>query len=329
MKVVDRLGRELRTLRVSVTDRCNFRCFFCMPPGRSVEFLERNELLTYEEIRDVVSALTTLGINKVRITGGEPLLRANIDRLVRMLSSLGGVRDVALTTNGYNLHRKAESLKDAGLKRITVSLPTLRYDRFSSITGRGVSLNTVIEGIERAMGVGLLVKINTVVIRGVNEDEILSIAEFCRERGIVLRFIEYMDVGTLNGWSPDKVFTAREIISVLKKRYALEELGRDKGETATLFRCKDTGLEVGIIASISQPFCRDCTRLRLSADGKLYTCLFSRDGIDIKALLRGGASGEELARFIKGVWERREDRYSELRSSQREATKVEMFKVGG
>ncbi len=329
--MVDRLGRELRDLRISVTDRCNFRCFFCMPPDREIEFLQRKDLLSYEEIARLVSLLVPKGLRKVRITGGEPLMRAHLENLIGMLSDVEGLKDIALTTNGYNLAEKAEVFKDSGLKRITISLLTLKKDKFSKIVGRQVDLDKVIEGIDTALKLGFSpVKVNTVVVRGVNDDEILDIAEFCRERGIVLRFIEYMDVGTLNGWSMDKVVTADEILGLLSKRFPFEEIGREKSETAMRFRYRDTGFEFGIIASVTRPFCRGCTRLRLSADGQLFTCLFSQKGFDVKSLLRGGASDEEIANRIEQLWTDREDRYSELRFSLREkGPKVEMFRVGG
>jgi cyclic pyranopterin phosphate synthase len=328
----DRLGRTLRDLRVSVTDRCNFRCFFCMPGDGEVEFLPRTEILSYEEIARVVRVARTLGVRKVRITGGEPLVRSHLDRLVSMIAETG-VEDVALTTNGYLLPEKAEALKRAGLKRVTVSLPTLEEEKFKRMAGAKVSLGKVLEGIEEAKRVGLTpVKVNTVVVRGFNEDEILSIAEFCRRKGLILRFIEFMDVGTLNRWSPDRVVTAEEILGTLRKRYDLEFLGReDPHETSLNFRYGDLDLTVGVIASVTKPFCRNCSRLRISADGRVFTCLFSSEGFDLKGLLRGGCSDSEIARFLLRVWTSREDRYSEMRWDLmgREVKKVEMFRVGG
>ncbi len=329
--MVDRLGRKLRDLRISVTDRCNFRCFFCMPPDSEIDFLRREDLLTYEEIARLVSLMVPMGLRKVRITGGEPLLRAHLENLIEMLSGIEGIEDVALTTNGYNLAEKARVLRERGLRRVTVSLPTLSREKFSRIVGRYMDLDRVIEGIDSALEAGLSpVKINTVVVRGVNDEEILDIAEFCRERGLVLRFIEYMDVGTLNGWSMEKVVTAEEILEKISSRYPVEEMGRKGSETAIRFRYRDIGLEFGIVASVSRPFCRDCTRLRLSADGRLFTCLFSSQGFDVKSLLRSGESDERIVESIKALWEAREDRYSEMRFSiQRSFPKVEMFRVGG
>ena len=329
----DRLGRELKDIRISVTDRCNFRCFFCMPADGEVTFLHRKDLLTYEEIARVVRVLTPLGVRKARITGGEPLMRAHIENLIGMLAPVDGVRDIALTTNGYRLEEKVELLKTSGLNRLTVSLITLKPDRFKRMVGRNLSLEKVIRGIKSAKSMGLEpLKINTVVVRGANDDEILDIAEFCRENDLILRFIEFMDVGTLNGWNLDKVVPAREILSTLAKRYSFEELERkDSSETALRFRFRDTGQEFGIIASVTQPFCRGCSRLRLSADGKLFTCLFANDGFDVKELLRSGATDEELLSYIKDIWTEREDRYSELRFELRKdrGKRVEMFRVGG
>ena len=331
--VGDKLGRTLRDVRISVTDRCNFRCFFCMPPDKEIEFLQRSELLSYEEIARLVGVLVSLGVRKARITGGEPLMRAHLENLVEKLASIEGLKDIALTTNGYTLDRKLDSLVSAGLKRVTVSLITLNQDKFTSMVGREVSLNRVIEGIKSTRQMGLNpVKVNMVVVRGVNDDEILDIAEFCRENDLHLRFIEFMDVGTLNGWNMDRVVTAQEILSLLDKRFGVEELGeRDGSETSVRFRYRDTGQEFGIVASVTRPFCSGCTRLRLSADGKLFTCLFSDRGYDIKKLLRSGASDDDLKEYVKSIWTEREDRYSELRSLERAQVKdrVEMFRVGG
>ncbi len=333
--VLDKLGRELKDLRISVTDRCNFRCFFCMPSDKEISFLDREDLLTYEEITRLVRILSRLGVRKVRITGGEPLMRAHLENLIEMVSGIVGISDIALTTNGYLLPEKAEVLKRAGLKRITVSLTTLKPERFSNMVGRSVPLEKIIEGIDTALRIGFKpVKINTVIVRGMNDDEIVDIAEFCRERGLILRFIEYMDVGTLNGWDMSKVVSADEIISRLSSVYPLEEIGREnKSDTAIKFRYKDTGLELGVIASVTKPFCRGCTRLRLSADGKLFTCLFSREGFDVKELLRNKRDDDLILERIRMLWKERRDRYSERRmeiiQENGGTEKVEMFRVGG
>ncbi len=326
----DKLGRPLKDLRVSVTDRCNFRCVFCMPPGKKINFLARKDLLSYEEIARLVRILTNLGVRKVRITGGEPLVRSHLENLISLLSDIEQLKDIALTTNGYTLAKKAETLKKAGLKRVTVSLPSLKEERFSKIVGREVSLKEVIEGIEESKRVGLdPVKVNAVVIRGLNDDEIMDLVEFGLEKGVSVRFIEFMDVGTLNGWSLEKVVTADEMVEKISKVYDLEDLGRNKGETAYRFRIKGSAIEIGIIASVSKPFCGSCSRLRLSADGKLYTCLFASEGVNVKDLLRGGSDDEAIRDLIVKIWEEREDRYSELRFQMRKERKVEMFRVGG
>jgi len=328
----DKLGRPLRTLRVSVTDRCNFRCFYCMPPDQDIEFLSRSEILTYEEIERVVRILVPLGVEKVRITGGEPLVRKGIDELVKRLTEIEGLRDIALTTNGYRLKEFAQRLVEAGLRRITVSLNTLKEERFNFISG-GMSLHQVLDGIERILEAGIrVVKVNSVIVRDINDDEITDLAEFCRQRGIILRFIEYMDVGTLNRWTPVQVFSAQEILQRMASVYSFEPLGRRGDETALRFKYTDMDLEFGVIASVTMPFCSSCSRLRLSSDGTLYTCLFSDRGLNIKEYLRGGHEDGTIARLIRDLWGKREDRYSEIRFGSFESfspNKVEMFRIGG
>ncbi len=328
----DKLSRPLRTLRVSVTDRCNFRCFYCMPTDKDIEFLPRSEILSYEEIERIVRILADLGIEKVRITGGEPLVRKGIEELINKLTKIKGIKDVALTTNGYRLKEMAERLADAGLTRITVSLNTLKQDRFSLMSG-GLSIYHVLEGIDALRGAGFTtVKVNSVIVKGINDDEVLDLAEFCRERGIILRFIEYMDVGTLNGWTPEQVFSAGEILERMGSLYDFEPVGRESDETALRFRYRDMDLEFGIIASVTKPFCSSCTRLRLSADGTLYTCLFSDRGLNIKRYIRRGYDDRAIAEVIKDLWHRREDRYSEIRFesiNSLSSKRVEMFRIGG
>ena len=333
MSITDRLGRELKDIRISVTDRCNFRCFFCMPADKEINFLNREELLSYEEIAFLVKSLSDIGIRKVRITGGEPLLRASIENLIELISNIPEIKDIALTTNGFRLGEMAPKLKSAGLKRITVSLLSLEEDRYRAMVGKDIDLKKIIESIDRALDVGLSpLKVNMVVVRGVNDDEVLSMAEFCRDRGIILRFIEFMDVGTMNHWSLDRVVTASEILSTMSKKYSFEPVDGGINETALRYRYSDTPLEFGIIASVSKPFCKGCTRLRLSADGKLFTCLFSSEGYDIKSLIRSGAGSEDIVRTVINLWNIREDRYSEerfLRAKESERDRVEMFRVGG
>ncbi len=329
----DALGRQLKDLRLSLTDRCNFRCMFCMPPEKEFHFLPREELLSFEEMRFVVEALAELGIRKVRLTGGEPLLRRHIDKLVRMLSSVEGIKDIALTTNGFNLKEKAALLKDSGLKRVTVSVQSLKEEVYGKIAGRKVNIKELIEGIEEAIRVGLNpVKVNTTVVKGMNDDEVVDIARFFKDMGVTVRFIEYMDVGTLTEWDMDKVVSGKEIIERINSEMPLEAIeSEDKSEVSKRYRYIDNGVEVGVITSITEPFCGGCSRIRLAADGKLYTCLFAQEGFDIKSLVRKGIDKEDLKELIKDIWTSRRDRYSEERFSRRRKTnkKVEMFRVGG
>ena len=328
---VDKLGRSLQDLRVSVTDRCNFRCNFCMPDGKEYEFFRREEILSFEEIARVVRIVKGLGVKKVRLTGGEPLLRRHLENLIGMIRE--EVDDVALTTNGFLLKEKLESLFFAGLKRITVSLPSLKDETLSKIVGRQVKVNEILEGIYKAIELGVKIKVNVCVVKGLNHQEILDFIKFFKPLGVEVRFIEFMDVGTVNGWSLDRVFSLGDILNVISERYKMEPLGRSKkGETAERFSLED-GYTFGIIASITQPFCKECNRLRLTADGKLLTCLFASEGYDLKSLLRGGAKDEEIRDFIITLWENRKDRYSEERLELLKRgqipKKIEMFKIGG
>lgn len=332
--IKDALGRELHDLRISVTDRCNFRCSFCMPEGEEYEFLRREEILSIEEIAKFVKAIIPLGVKKVRLTGGEPLLRRNLENLIAYLSELP-IEDLSLTTNGFLLRERAKVLKDAGLKRVTVSFHSLKDEVFSKLVGRGVKVSQIVEGIEEALRVGLKpVKVNVCVIRNVNDTEIVDIARFFKSMGVVVRFIEFMDVGNVNGWSLEKVYSAREMLGLLSKHFELEPVEKSyRGEVSDRYRYKDDWVEVGFISSITQPFCGDCNRLRLTADGKLLTCLFAQDGHDVKSLIRVGASDEEIREFVKKVWAWRSDRYSEKRLELLKSgimpKKFEMFRVGG
>jgi GTP 3',8-cyclase len=333
--VLDRRSRPVRDLRISVTDRCNFRCTYCMPKeifGRDFAFLPRAELLTFEEITRLAWAFAREGVSKIRLTGGEPLLRRDLEQLVSMLADIGGITDIAMTTNGSALAAKAEALKAGGLTRVTVSLDALDDDTFAAMNDVGFPVARVLAGIEAAAEAGLApVKVNMVVKRGVNEGRIIEIAEHFRGSGHILRFIEYMDVGTTNGWRMDDVVPAAEIIATVDRYWPLEPLEANySGEVAHRYRYRDGGGEIGIIASVTQPFCGACTRARLSAEGKLYTCLFGAHGHDLRALVRGGASDEELARQVRSIWARRVDRYSELRHAQtRVRPKIEMSYIGG
>jgi len=332
--LLDTLNRPLRDLRISVTDRCNFRCVYCMPKevfGGEFQFLEREQLLTFEEITRLARVFVTLGAEKIRLTGGEPLVRRNLEQLIAMLSSIPGV-DLTLTTNGSLLARQAQALKDAGLHRVTVSLDSLDDAVFKAMNDVEFPVAKVLEGIEAAAAVGLApIKINMVVKRGVNEHSVVPMARHFKGTGHILRFIEYMDVGHTNGWRLDDVVSAAEIISILDTELPLEPAAPNyRGEVAKRWRYRDGSGEIGVIASVTQAFCRDCTRARLSPEGSLYTCLFGIKGFDLRALVRGGASDEELARAIGRVWHVRGDRSSEIRS---EATvnlpKVEMSHIGG
>jgi GTP 3',8-cyclase len=328
--LLDRLGRPLETLRISITDRCNFRCVYCMPKevfGRDYAFLERTALLSFEEITRAARIFAELGVTNVRIT----LVRRNVERLIAQLKEIDGL-ELALTTNGALLPKLAGPLKDAGLDRITVSLDSVDDATFRSLNDVDFSVDRVLAGIDAAAQTGLPVKVNAVVKRGVNDGEqILQIAERFRGSGHVLRFIEYMDVGHTNGWRLDDVVSAEEIVKTIGARWPLEPAGTHRpDETAKRWRYADGAGEVGVIASVTQPFCGGCSRARLSAEGKLYTCLFGVKGHDLRDPLRLGASDEELAELLRGVWGRRTDRYSELRTAETTTLpKVEMSYIGG
>src|SRR5579859_4184559 len=317
--LTDTLGRPLHDLRISVTDRCNFRCTYCMPKevfGRDFQFLPYAQLLTFEEITRVARVFVGLGVQKIRLTGGEPLVRRDIEKLVAMLASLDGLRDLTLTTNGSLLAKKARALKDAGLRRVTVSLDSLDDAVFKSMNDVNFPVEKVLDGIEAAREAGLTpIKINMVVKRGVNDASIVAMARHFHNSGHILRFIEYMDVGTTNGWRLDDVVPAAEIVEKISAALPLEPADANyHGEVARRYRYTDGGGEIGIISSVTQPFCGACTRARLSSEGKLYTCLFGSAGHDFRALLRSDKSDEEIAAHVRSVWGRRTDRYSELRT---------------
>jgi cyclic pyranopterin phosphate synthase len=333
MDVQDTLGRPVRDLRISVTDRCNFRCTYCMPKsvfGRDYQFLPRRELLTFEEIERVSRVFASLGVRKIRLTGGEPLLRAEIEVLVEMLAAIPGL-ELTLTTNGALLTRKAEALRDAGLTRVTVSLDSLDDETFRAMNDVDFPVTSVLDGIDAAAEAGLPVKVNAVVKRGVNETGLVDLARRFRGTGHVIRFIEFMDVGATNGWRLDDVVSAAEIVATVDAAFPLEPVEAGyRGEVAQRWRYRDGQGEIGVIASVTQPFCGDCTRARISAEGKLYTCLFAVRGTDLRELLRSGASDDEVHERVASVWERRKDRYSELRSEQTAALpKIEMSYIGG
>ncbi len=331
----DAHSRPLKDLRISVTDRCNFRCTYCMPFDEYV-WIDRNEILTFEEITRLAGLFVQLGAENIRLTGGEPLVRRDLDRLVVRLASLG-VKDLSLTTNGSLLGEQAEALARAGLKRINVSIDTLDAEKFKRITKRG-DLARVLEGLFKAKSCGLApIKINAVIERGVNDDDIIPLIEFAREHGFAMRFIEYMDVGNSNNWFTQKMVSKREILDAINARYPLREVGRDRQSAPAVdYEFVDGGGEVGIIASVTEPFCSGCTRARLTADGKLVTCLFSECGHDLKTPMRNGATDEQLIELIKSVWIKRDDRYSDERleslnspEGYRPKRKLEMITLGG
>jgi len=331
--VTDTLGRPLRDLRISVTDRCNFRCVYCMPAevfGRDYRFLDRKELLSFEEIARLAHVFAAHGVQKVRITGGEPLVRRDVERLVALLAEIPGL-DLTMTTNGSLLPQKAQALADAGLQRITVSLDSLDDAAFRALNDVDFPVARVLEGIDAASAAGLPVKVNMVVKRGANDADVVPMARFFREHGHVLRFIEYMDVGATNGWRLDDVVPAAEIVERIAAELPLEPVDPAyRGEVARRYRYRDGSGEIGVIASVTQPFCGDCTRARISAEGRLYTCLFATRGHDLRALLRGGADDAELEAQVGRLWAARADRYSEIRSERTSALpRVEMSYIGG
>jgi cyclic pyranopterin phosphate synthase len=331
------MNRPLEDLRISVTDRCNFRCTYCMPLDE-YPWIAREKILTFEEISRSARVFALLGVKKLRITGGEPLVRKGLPQLVQQLSAIPGIEDIALTTNASRFVEMAQPLKDAGLNRVTVSIDTLRKDRFRQITQRS-ELQPVLDGIQAAQRAEFRpIKLNAVIERGVNDDEILDLVEFARDGGFEMRFIEYMDVGNANQWTSDKLVSKREILEVIRSRYALTEKPGRGSRPSKDYSFADGRGGVGVIASVTEPFCGDCSRIRLTADGRLVTCLFSDSGADLKALLRDDASDEDLAEFVRGIWEQREDRYSETRLVQMNSPsgyvpqsrkKIEMISLGG
>jgi GTP 3',8-cyclase len=333
--LLDRLGRPVEDLRVSVTDRCNLRCTYCMPRevfGPDHAFLDRAELLTFEELTRLLRVLVPLGVRKVRLTGGEPLLRRDLPALVGQLATIDGIDDLAMTTNGVLLPRSAGPLADAGLHRVTVSLDALDDATFRAVADAPVPIASVLAGIDAARDAGLTpIKVNTVLQRGVNDDQLEELAGWARDTGVTVRFIEFMDVGTTNNWVRDRVVPAQEVVDRLAARWPLEPVDPVRaGEVADRYRYLDGAGEVGVIASVTRPFCGTCTRARLSAIGELYTCLFAATGHDLRAVLRGGADDAVLAEAVASVWRRRGDRASELRAEAGlSGPRVEMSYIGG
>lgn len=334
--IEDSLKRPLRDLRISVTDRCNFRCGYCMPAeifGEGYHFLPREELLTFDEITRLTRILVRLGAVKLRLTGGEPLIRRDLESLIAQLAQIDGVEDLAMTTNAYFLPNKAHSLKAAGLQRVTVSLDSLDNTVFRQMNGQRADVNQVLAGIRAAKNAGLgPIKVNAVVQRGINDHTLIDLARYCREEGHILRFIEYMDVGTMNGWQMEQVVSAGEIIAKLNAVFPLQAASANyRGEVAKRYHYRDGQGEIGLITSVTQPFCGNCSRLRLSPEGTLYTCLFATQGTDLRGPLRAGNSDDDIEAIIRGIWTQRADRYSEERTTTgpNQKPKVEMYHIGG
>ncbi len=336
-KVTDTLSRPLRDLRISVTDRCNYRCPYCMPAdiyGEDYEFLPRQHWLTAGELKRVAGVFMQLGVTKLRLTGGEPLLRRDIVDIVGKLSSLPGLDDLALTTNGTRLAERARDLQAAGLRRVTVSVDSLDETVFRDMSGGRGDIQNVLEGIEAAQKAGLgPIKLNVVIQKGKNDHTVMDLLDFVRGSGLILRFIEYMDVGTLNGWRLDEVVSSKELVEKISARWPLEPLDRNYlGEVAQRYAFADGQGEIGFISSVSEPFCGACHRARLSADGTIYTCLFASEGINLRGPLRGGASDADLVGLLQNIWRRRADRYSELReknTDESRESRIEMYRIGG
>ncbi len=333
--IEDQFQRPIRDLRISVTDRCNFRCSYCMPKevfGDDYVFLPKQELLSFEEIHRLTKVFVAMGVKKIRLTGGEPLMRRGLPELVEKILSVEGVEDIGLTTNGLLLGNQAQALYDAGLRRLNISLDALDPELFGKLNGRGVDPSHILKQIDFAQQVGFEIKVNMVVQKDVNEQEILPMTAYFKERGITLRFIEFMDVGNDNGWSFKKVVTKKQILEKLQTVYKLDPVDKDYyGEVAKRYRFEEGDAQVGFITSVSESFCSSCTRARLSSDGKFYTCLFATGHFDIRELIRNGLSDEELLERISAVWERRDDRYSDERTelTAKNRNKIGMSYIGG
>lgn len=333
--VKDHFGRLLKDLRISVIDKCNFRCVYCMPKeifGDDYSFLPESELLTFDEIVRLAETFAKLGVEKIRITGGEPLMRKDLDQLIAKLLKIPGIKDIALTTNGVLLAKRAKKLKEAGLDRVNLSLDGIQDEVIKQINGRGVGTLPVLKGIEAAQQAGLQVKINMVAKKGMNESQILPMARYFKGKDVILRYIEFMDVGNHNGWDLNHVISKQQIIDTINKEVPLEAVEPNYyGEVASRYRYKDGGGEIGVISSVTDSFCGTCTRIRLSADGKLYTCLFASSGYDIKGKLRNGLTDEQLEKELASLWERRKDRYSDERAENKHGNrkKIEMSYIGG
>lgn len=336
-RVLDQFNRPLRDLRISVTDQCNFRCAYCMPKeifGPDYAFLPKSQVLSNDEIVRLANSFEKLGVQKIRLTGGEPLLRRDLIPLIALLRSKTGIDDISLTTNASLLPRYAAKLKEAGLSRINISMDSLKDETLSKMNGKNITADTIVRGIDAACESEIPTKVNMVVKRGSNDDEVLSMATLMKERGVTLRFIEFMDVGNTNQWKLEEVVSAQSILNTIRSRFEIEPLEPNyRGEVAARYRFKDDGNEFGIVNSVTNPFCSDCNRARISADGKLYTCLFANSGYDLRAKLRNGANDQEVTSTISRIWGNRHDRYSEERSNPKlvanSGPKVEMSYIGG
>ena len=337
--VTDKFGRPIRDLRISVTDKCNFRCRYCMPKeifGDDFEFLKREQLLSFDEIERLARIYASLGVKKLRLTGGEPMMRKDLHELIERLNVIEGIEDIGLTTNGLLLKKHGQKLYDAGLRRINISLDAMDDELFGKINDRGIGTSRILEQIEYAIGLGFQIKINMVVQKGLNEQEILPMARYFKNLPVTLRFIEFMDVGNDNGWNFDKVVSKKEILETLQTEFDLEPLDPSYyGEVAKVYKHNDAADSyLGFITSVSESFCSTCTRARLSSDGKFYGCLFAVDGFDIKTMMRDGISDEELTEVLMGVWDKRDDRYSEIRTEiteemRHKRKKINMSYIGG
>jgi len=333
---LDKLNRPVKDLRISVTDRCNFRCTYCMPKevyGESFKFLPKEELLDFDEIFRIAECFAKLGVNKIRLTGGEPLVRRNIDQLISKLSTIDEIDDIAMTTNAYLLESKLDALIDAGLKRLTVSLDSIDDKTFKKMSGQDFDVNKVLSAINQANKKGFKkIKINCVIQKNVNEHSILDLLDYFRDSGNIVRFIEYMDVGNLNGWELRDVLSITEILKIIEKKYKVKKIPPNyQGEVAKRFYLEEYSTEFGFISSVSQPFCSTCTRARITMDGKLVTCLFANAGFDLRESIRKGCSDEELKELIRNIWIKRKDKYSEIRNELTKSNykKIEMFQLGG
>ncbi|HDA7086130.1 TPA: GTP 3',8-cyclase MoaA [Staphylococcus aureus] len=337
-QIKDKLGRPIRDLRLSVTDRCNFRCDYCMPKevfGDDFVFLPKNELLTFDEMARIAKVYAELGVKKIRITGGEPLMRRDLDVLIAKLNQIDGIEDIGLTTNGLLLKKHGQKLYDAGLRRINVSLDAIDDTLFQSINNRNIKATTILEQIDYATSIGLNVKVNVVIQKGINDDQIIQMLEYFKDKHIEIRFIEFMDVGNDNGWDFSKVVTKDEMLTMIEQHFEIDPVEpKYFGEVAKYYRHKDNGVQFGLITSVSQSFCSTCTRARLSSDGKFYGCLFATvDGFNVKAFIRSGVTDEELKEQFKALWQIRDDRYSDERTAQtvanRQRKKINMNYIGG